>query len=143
MKQKMVFFSNRISKELNGITRLLLGQSSFSSAIILSCIGSQILKEYSVGAFLHLMGYTAAVFLLCETGQTILDETFNVRHAVYASDWHLADSSLAKDIQFVLLRSQKPILMDSYLFGSFSYSLLIVIVKTAYSYLTLMNKSSI
>lgn len=79
-----------MSEELNKAARNVCGQLSFVAAIILSCIGTQMLKvffisklthllkklfqEYSVGAMIHLMGYLVAVFLVCQTGQKIADE---------------------------------------------------------------------
>ncbi|XP_050301306.1 uncharacterized protein LOC126739593 [Anthonomus grandis grandis] len=132
----------RITGELNNAAKRVCGQLSFVAAVILSCIGTQMLKEYSIGAVIHLMGYMVAVFLVCQTGQKISDETYDIQDSVYESAWFEVNPQLAKDSQLILLRSQKPISMEAVPFGIFNYNLLIIILKTSYSYLTLINKTA-
>nr|WJJ63301.1 odorant receptor 1 [Pachyrhinus yasumatsui] len=132
----------RITENLNKAASRLCGQLSFVAAIILSCIGTQMLKAYSVGAMIHLMGYGVAVFLICQAGQKVRDETYDIQDAVYASNWYEVNPKLAKDTQLIMLRCQKPICLETVPFGFFNYNLLIIIIKTSYSYLTLINKTT-
>nr|QXE93261.1 odorant receptor 35 [Eucryptorrhynchus brandti] len=132
----------RMTNELNRLHRMHFGQVSVVSPFILSCIGFQLVKRYSVGALIHIVGYGSAIFLVCQIGQTVQDETYNIREAVYVSKWYAIDPKIGKDVKFVLMRCQKPIYMNAIPLGVFSYSLLITIVKTAYSYLTLMYNNN-
>ncbi|XP_019762286.1 odorant receptor 85b [Dendroctonus ponderosae] len=100
------------------------------------------LKEYSIHPMLHLIGYAMAVFLVCQNGQKIRDQTYDIQDAVYKARWYDNITSTTKDSQLIMLRCQKPLCMDAIPFGIFNFSLLLVIIKTSYSYLTLINKTS-
>ncbi|KAH1008286.1 hypothetical protein HUJ05_008853 [Dendroctonus ponderosae] len=129
-------------EELNGAARKVCGQLSFVASIVFSCIGTQMLKEYSIHPMLHLIGYAMAVFLVCQNGQKIRDQTYDIQDAVYKARWYDNITSTTKDSQLIMLRCQKPLCMDAIPFGIFNFSLLLVIIKTSYSYLTLINKTS-
>ncbi|CAG9764411.1 unnamed protein product [Ceutorhynchus assimilis] len=131
----------RLGTEMNVLFKKLFGQMSFLSAVVVSFICNQILRQYSIGATLHLIGYWAGICFICHIGQNVSDDTYSVKDRAYSCKWYLNDPKLAKDLQLVILRSQKPVYMESIPFGNFSYSILITIIKTAYSYLTLINNT--
>ncbi|KAF7267412.1 hypothetical protein GWI33_019361 [Rhynchophorus ferrugineus] len=129
----------RLAEETRERTRINVGQLSIVGAIVMSCIGNQMLKQYSVGALIHLAGYLVAVYFICEAGQIIKNDTESVSDSIWSSRWH-TDLKLSKDLKIVIQRSQKPVTLTSYLLGDFDYGLLIVIIKTTYSYLTLLTR---
>nr|CAI5825226.1 unnamed protein product [Callosobruchus analis] len=45
-------------------------------------------------------------------------------------------------IQFMMARSQKPIIVRAVPFGVYNYALFLATIKTAYSYITLLNNYS-
>ncbi|CAG9770651.1 unnamed protein product [Ceutorhynchus assimilis] len=110
---------------LNEVNNKVAGQMSFAAALIMSTLASQLLEVYSIAAALHLFGYMLIIYLICEIGQSMQDETYNIQDAINESDW-FKDPILVKDLQLVLLRCQKPIYMESVLLGAFNYSQLII-----------------
>ncbi|XP_060534886.1 odorant receptor 47b-like isoform X2 [Cylas formicarius] len=116
----------KISENFNFAVKKLVGQLSFIGAIILTCIGTQMLKESSIGATLHFLGYVVSVTLICLAGQKMMDATYGIQDAVYDSKWHEADPKVAMDLKLILMRCQKPVYMDAVPFGVFNYNLLII-----------------
>ncbi|KAJ8950580.1 hypothetical protein NQ314_007844 [Rhamnusium bicolor] len=71
-----------------------------------------------------------------------MDETLSISDAVYEAEWYKADASTMKDVRFILARSQSPICLDALPLGSLNYPLFLLIIKTSYSYLTLMMETT-
>nr|QNH68040.1 odorant receptor 14 [Apriona germarii] len=115
---------------------------SLICAIVFGTIGNQALKSKPLGALLYLLGYVVALFLPCHAGQRLLDETLSVSDAVYESKWYDCDVRTMKDILFIIARCQNPQYLDALPLGSFNYPLFLLIVKTSYSYLTLLQQST-
>ncbi|XP_076274670.1 odorant receptor 49b-like isoform X2 [Rhynchophorus ferrugineus] len=132
----------RLCDELNRLTKLVVGHLAFSAAVILGCIANQMIKQYSFASMLHLCGYFIVVFAACHAGQILRDETYNIQDALYESNWIKADKEMVKDIQFIILRCQKPAILKAIPVGTFDYGVMIIIIKTSYSYLTLLNNQA-
>ncbi|XP_030760808.1 odorant receptor 85b-like [Sitophilus oryzae] len=129
----------RLNERISALVTEMLGQISFVAAIVISCIGNVIVKQYSIGALVYMGGFVTAVYMMCLTGQIIKDETLKVDNIVFNLNWY-TDLNLAKDMVLIMRRSQKPVNLRSFLFGVFDYQLLVVIIKTSYSYFTLMTQ---
>ncbi|VEN63784.1 unnamed protein product [Callosobruchus maculatus] len=82
------------------------------------------------------------MFMICHAGQKIRDESLSVADSIYFSDWYRGTIQQRKDIAFMMFRSQKPIFFDALPFGTLNYPLFVMIIKTSYSYLTLLNQST-
>ncbi|XP_050301621.1 odorant receptor 65a-like [Anthonomus grandis grandis] len=132
----------KIIQNWNTENKKCFGQCSSISAITISLITAQFLRIHSIGALIHVFGYTVGVFMLCKAGQMIQDESYNIQDAFLDSKWYTASPKLLKDIKFVILRCQKPLYLQAVPFGTFNFNSLIMIIKTAYSYLTLINNES-
>ncbi|KAF7265516.1 hypothetical protein GWI33_021089 [Rhynchophorus ferrugineus] len=132
----------RLCDEINRLSKWIIGQLSFAAAIVIGCIANQMIKQYSVGSMFHLVGYTIVVFLACHTGQIIKNKTYDIQDALYESKWIDVDREMARDVQFVILRCQTPAVLKAIPLGTFDYSVWIVILKTSYSYVTLLTKQA-
>nr|QNH68044.1 odorant receptor 19 [Apriona germarii] len=111
-------------------------------ALIFGCIGNLILKSKPLAGICYLMGYITALFLLCHGGQRITDETLSVADAVYNSRWYHGDAQIMRDMIIILARSQRPASLGALPLGAMNYSLFLMIIKTSYSYLTLLNQNT-
>ncbi|KAF7273246.1 hypothetical protein GWI33_014041 [Rhynchophorus ferrugineus] len=79
---------------------------------------------------LHLCGYFIVVFAACHAGQILRDETYNIQDALYESNWIKADKEMVKDIQFIILRCQKPAILKAIPVGTFDYGVMIIVSST-------------
>ncbi|KAG5871576.1 hypothetical protein JTB14_015279 [Gonioctena quinquepunctata] len=93
-----------------------------------------------VVSLLQLMGYVLGGFVLCHYGQTLTDEINSIGEVVYASKWYLNQPKMVRDVKFILSRCQKPIELNAFLFGTFGYPTFMMIVKTSYSYYTILRQ---
>ncbi|KAL1493877.1 hypothetical protein ABEB36_009561 [Hypothenemus hampei] len=115
-----------------------LGHMSFMSAVVLSYLLANTIKNPDYGYIFDFAGYIFTQFVLCYAGQVIYDETIDIKNAIWKSNWH-RDLTLAKDLQIVMMRSQKAMFLEGFLGGSFNFETWILILKTAYTYTTLLN----
>ncbi|KAF7275545.1 hypothetical protein GWI33_011611, partial [Rhynchophorus ferrugineus] len=126
----------RLAEELNQLIKVLFGHVSVVGAVALSTIGYYMLEQYY--AVIHIISYTVGLYLLCAGGQMIKDETSNLCENVYMANWY-KDLKLAKNLKFIMQRSYKAVVLESYMFGDLDMILFVAIVKTTYSYLTLLS----
>ncbi|XP_074037648.1 putative odorant receptor 92a isoform X1 [Leptinotarsa decemlineata] len=131
----------RMGSHLSYISMLNEGHAVISAAICIGCIGNQIMKEKSIRSFMLLMGYITGSFILCHAGQKMIDKTEYMQEIVYFSKWYTCDLKMMKDINFILARCKNPVYLR-FPFGYINYSLFVMIVKTSYSYVTLLNQST-
>ncbi|XP_076271728.1 uncharacterized protein LOC143203450 isoform X2 [Rhynchophorus ferrugineus] len=130
----------RLCNELNNLSKWILGQLSFAAAVVIGCIVNQMIKQYAIGSTFHLLGYMLVVFLTCQTGQIMKDETCDIQDALYEAKWVGSNKDIIKDLKFIMLRCQAPTHLRAIPLGTFDYSLWIVILKSSYSYITLLTK---
>ncbi|CAG9766155.1 unnamed protein product [Ceutorhynchus assimilis] len=115
-----------MANKLNELNRKVLGQMSFVAAISMGFIATQIVETFSFGAVLHLLGFFLLVLLTCLIGQEMQDETYNIQDSINESKWD-DDLNLAKDLNIVLMRCQKPLYLQSSPTGIFNYQQLILV----------------
>ncbi|XP_050301531.1 uncharacterized protein LOC126739766 [Anthonomus grandis grandis] len=132
----------RMTYEWNKATKKSLAQYSWLSPVVICFITSQMLKTYSIGAFVHLMGFGVTVFFLCHAGQEIEDQCYNIQDALADSRWYKSDKKLLKTVQIIIMRCQKRIFLEcNFPGGAYNYNLMIIIYKTAYSYVTVITNT--
>nr|QUP79572.1 odorant receptor 12 [Monochamus saltuarius] len=131
-----------LTRRLQTMVKYTTGHLSLISAIVFGTFGNQALKSKPLGALIFLVGYVIALFSLCRAGQRLMDETQSVSDAAYNSKWYNADPKTTKNLVFIIARSQEPEVLDALPLGSFSYPLFLLIVKTSYTYLTLLQQTT-
>ncbi|XP_050315963.1 odorant receptor 67c-like [Anthonomus grandis grandis] len=130
-----------MSKELSELVRITIGSTFLTAAIVIGSLGSQLLRESTPKAISFVMGYISATFFVCHAGQRLIDESLNLANFVYDSRWYEVSPKLRKELVFVLTRCQKAMcLAASAYMGSAGYVLFCIMIKTSYSYLTLLNQ---
>ncbi|KAH0822523.1 hypothetical protein GEV33_000268 [Tenebrio molitor] len=140
-------------KNSNGCYVLMVG-------IIIAGLANQYMKEKNIGVLLHLGGWMLSFFLSCHAGQSLLSQSLEVADAVLASRWYQAPVDLQKDLVLVMVRAQQPLSLHAMPIGIMSYDLFVAVsteeyspeseprftllqmLKTSYSYFTLLNKST-
>ncbi|CAH2000970.1 unnamed protein product [Acanthoscelides obtectus] len=132
----------RMADQLNRLLKTFAGHMSAVWAICFGCIGNQIFKSKPLGAALYLGGYMIALSFFVEAGQSLLSESETIADEIYKIDWHLGTVEEQKNVMFMLAKAQKPLTLSAEPFGNYQYSLFVLIVKTAYSYLTLLQQST-
>nr|QUP79573.1 odorant receptor 13 [Monochamus saltuarius] len=140
-----VYFHDNILSLCERLSTLGKHSSGFlcmACAIVFGCIGNLIVKSKPIAGICYLMGYIAALFLLCHGGQRILDETLSVADVLYDSGWYDGDVLIMRDICFILARSQRPATLGALPLGVMNYPLFLMIMKTSYSYLTLLSQNT-
>ncbi|KAG5863487.1 hypothetical protein JTB14_015155 [Gonioctena quinquepunctata] len=93
-----------------------------------------------VASILQLLGYLVGGLVMCHYGQTLTDELSSIGEAVYASKWYLSEPKMVRDVKFILLRCQKPFELNAFLFGTFSFTTYMLVLKTSYSYYTILRQ---
>nr|QXE93226.1 odorant receptor 49 [Eucryptorrhynchus scrobiculatus] len=131
----------KISEELNVLVKATMGKVFITAAVVIGSLGRQVLQESTPKAVSFIMGYIIGMFFLCHAGQRLIDESLNLTEYVYDSRWYEIDPEIKRDVVFVLARCQKPIhLTTPASMGSLGYFLFSIMIKTSYSYLTLLNQ---
>ncbi|XP_023017287.2 odorant receptor 4-like [Leptinotarsa decemlineata] len=131
----------RMANQLNYVVKFNVGHMSLICAMVFGCLGNQIFKTKPVGAAIFLFGYIVSLFLLCYAGQRITNESLSVAEVIYQSKWYEANTQMKKSILFSLARCQIPLTLDAWPLGNFCFPLFMMIVKTSYSYLMLLQQT--
>ncbi|XP_050513941.1 odorant receptor 47b-like [Diabrotica virgifera virgifera] len=132
-----------MGSKLSYLAKRTISFVTLVSAFVIACSENQLLHGVKpLGALLFIAGWLAALLLLCHTGERLMNFTFSLREDICTSDWHLASPSVQKDVGFILLRCQQPLYLSALPLGAINYGLFVMMVKTSYSYLTLLNNST-
>ncbi|EFA10703.1 odorant receptor 85c [Tribolium castaneum] len=122
-------------KHCNGCYVVMVG-------IIIASLLNQILKEKSVGALVHFAGWICSFFICCHAGQAVISESLTIPEAALDSHWYEAPVKYKKVLLLLLVRSQKAFNLQATPIGIMSFDLFIALLKTSYSYFTLLHKST-
>ncbi|XP_023027103.2 odorant receptor 30a-like isoform X2 [Leptinotarsa decemlineata] len=132
-----------IIEDQNSEVKSCMGHMTLISALAIGCCINQSFSNYNpVGALCTLIGWIIILFFLCDAGQMITDNTESIAEAVYDMKWYEADILTRKDLLFILIRTQKPMELDALPLGTLNYALYLMILKTSYSYVTLLTNST-
>ncbi|XP_050515123.1 odorant receptor 47b-like [Diabrotica virgifera virgifera] len=131
-----------MATELSNLCKRTSSIMSLVSAMVIGCSENQIVHGYKTfGAFLFICGWSAATLLLCHSGEKLMNFTYELRENICNSDWYLATPSVQKDICFILLRCQKPLYLKALPLGTINNAMFVMVMKTSYSYFTLLNRT--
>ncbi|CAH1114628.1 unnamed protein product [Psylliodes chrysocephalus] len=83
-----------------------------------------------------------ALYILCHAGQIIQDGTESIGMAAYNSNWYSVDIDTQKDVLFIIRQCQKPSYLQALPLGEFNHSLMLMILKTSYSFLTFLTQTT-
>ncbi|XP_044263226.1 odorant receptor 49a-like [Tribolium madens] len=122
-------------KHCNGCYILMVG-------IIIASLSNEIMKKHNIEALLHLAGWVFSFYICCFSGQSLLSESLTIPDAAFESKWYKAPIYMRKELLLLMLKSQKPLILHATPIGVMSLSLFITLVKTSYSYYTLLNQST-
>ncbi|CAG9855415.1 unnamed protein product [Phyllotreta striolata] len=131
-----------LGDELKRLVRVTVGSYGIMAALSIGGIGNQIIQEQSARSIVHFFGFAVAAFTICHAGQIIATESVSIKEVIYATDWYLCDAKTMKDIRFMLARSQIPITLEMLPLGWLNYEFFTMIMKTSYSYITLLSKAT-
>nr|AXY83382.1 putative odorant receptor 1 [Conopomorpha sinensis] len=77
-------------------------------------------------------------WLLCWYGQRLMDSSLRVAAAAYNCGWYQVTTNVKKSLLFIMLRAKKPVCVTTYGFTVIGFNCYTTIVKTAWSYFTLL-----
>ncbi|KAL1506273.1 hypothetical protein ABEB36_005665 [Hypothenemus hampei] len=80
------------------------------------------------------------IFLLYWKGNEILYQSQQVAVSIAQSEWNTYSTKISKMMQFVMLRSQKPVYLSIGSFAAVNFGMLLQIYKTIYSFFCLLIK---
>ncbi|XP_019870731.2 odorant receptor 4 [Aethina tumida] len=128
-------FIIRISTDTSSLYNKIFAIHAIAAALVFAGLSKQALND--LNAALHLIGWIGCIFLVCHTGQNLIHVSENLGEKImFMCKWYKLNSSLQKDLQLILLRSQRPLTLPAGPFATLNYELFIKVIKTAYSYFT-------
>ncbi|CAH1176464.1 unnamed protein product [Phaedon cochleariae] len=131
-----------LAENLRDLARQSIGSVSLFSALVLGCTEYSIMRTKPIGGILFMIGWMAGLMIVCYAGERLMEEIVSVGAAISESQWYITDGETKKDIVFILLRSQKPIYLEAAPIGILNYALFVMILRTSYSYMTLLNQTA-
>ncbi|ENN73835.1 hypothetical protein HUJ04_009981 [Dendroctonus ponderosae] len=96
--------------------------------------------EDSVRFALHLVGWLAILLSVCYNGQLMIDESVEVANDIYSLNWFNFPVGIQKKIQMIIMRSQKPLILDAAGMGLVSLPAFLKVLSSAYSFFTFLLK---
>nr|XP_023019069.1 putative odorant receptor 85d [Leptinotarsa decemlineata] len=98
------------------------------------------MKEGNISPIVIALEWFIGSFIICHGGQRIQDESISVGTALYNTDWSRCETNLKKDIMFVLMRCQQPMVLKAASFGIMDHAIFLAVAKATYSYITLLSQ---
>nr|QUP79574.1 odorant receptor 14 [Monochamus saltuarius] len=130
----------KLGNRLSFLIKYTAGHISLIAASVCGCV-AQMINTKPMGSSVFLAGWLFALFCFCHAGQKIKDKTLSIGDELYKSKWYKADRGTMKDVQLILLRSQKPICFEAIPLGVTDYPFYFMMLKTGYSYFALLNQA--
>ncbi|KAL1506426.1 hypothetical protein ABEB36_005797 [Hypothenemus hampei] len=131
----------RLCKKLNYVYIRTVGHVTLIGAATIAMLGYQLIKEEDYKYVVDISMSLLLVIVICRSGEIMTDKMTNIGVAVWLSNWTECNPKLKRWIPFILLRCQTKIEFDALPIGKANHALLLIIVKTSYSYLTLLRKT--
>ncbi|XP_066248289.1 odorant receptor 67c-like [Euwallacea similis] len=131
----------RLCSRLNKVYKKTVGHITLLVAVTLAFLGYQLMRDSSLKCLVYISGYLLLIFVCCHSGQLLEDQMMKVGRAVYLSQWYHSSQEIREWIPFIILRSQQRIALDALPIGSANNILLLTVIKTTYSYLTLLQQT--
>nr|XP_023030161.1 odorant receptor 4-like isoform X1 [Leptinotarsa decemlineata] len=108
---------------------------------VLGVAGYRFLTEIPLDSTSLFFGWMFSTFIVCRGGQRLLEASMSVGNAIYTVEWYNLENDLQKDLRVVMMRCQKPMYLRAGPFGPMTYSTIVAILKTSYSYITLLKQT--
>ncbi|XP_049825783.1 putative odorant receptor 92a [Aethina tumida] len=134
--QDIISISNKTAKLYNKI----LGVHTIFTAVVFALLAKQ---SANIDGVVQMVGWLITIFVMCHSGQELIymSETLGEK-IICMCNWYKMNKSLQKDLQLIILRSQKPLTIPAGPFAYLTYDLFIAIIKMAYSYFALISRST-
>nr|CAH7739235.1 unnamed protein product [Callosobruchus chinensis] len=131
-----------LALEVDELHRNITGHMALVWAISMGCIANQLLSMYKpIETSLFLAGYLMSLSCYVISGQTLQTESEAIAGKLYCTPWYLLSVEEQKIVMFMIMRAQIPLTLSAKPFGNYEYALFVIIVKTAYSYVTLLQST--
>ncbi|KAL0811327.1 hypothetical protein ABMA28_009741 [Loxostege sticticalis] len=131
----------RLSNDVENLFSFALLINFFNSSIVICFCGFCCVMVEKWNVFMYktfLATSLSQTWLLCWHGQKLLESSARVADALYNSGWYIASNPIRKSILIMIHRSQKNVCVTTYGFSVISLSSYTTIIKTAWSYFTLL-----
>ncbi|XP_049821538.1 odorant receptor 4-like [Aethina tumida] len=137
---KITEFSHHMNKAFN---QMMLIHVTATSCVI-SFLGFKIVTAENstdpLRFFLHLAGWIVLVLIVCFCGQLLINESTNVARDAYFLPWYKLSTDNQKYIKMIIMRGQHPLQLSAASLGNMSFPTFLAVLKSAYSYFTLLLK---
>ncbi|XP_030023869.1 odorant receptor 85b [Manduca sexta] len=131
----------RLSGDVENLFSFALLVNFFNSSIIICFCGFCCVIVEKWNEMVYKSFLTTALsqtWLLCWYGQRLLESSEGVSSAIYNSGWYMATRKIKSSLLIMLHRAQKEVYVTTYGFSVISLSSYTTIIKTAWSYFTLL-----
>nr|ALR72562.1 odorant receptor OR17 [Colaphellus bowringi] len=108
---------------------------------VLGVAGYRFLTEIPLDSTCLFFGWMFSTFIVCRGGQRLSEASLAVGDVIYRVNWYNLETDLQRDLKMVMLRSRKPVYLRAGPFGPMTYSTIVTILKTCYSYITLLKQT--
>nr|QXE93216.1 odorant receptor 36 [Eucryptorrhynchus scrobiculatus] len=108
---------------------------------ILGVSGFVMIESQQIDVLMIFVGWLNAIIIGCVSGQRLINESSTIPDILYEVHWYNFDTQLKKDLVFFLLRCKQPMRIRT-ANVIMTNTLIIEILRTAYSYFTLLSSIS-
>lgn len=88
---------------------------------------------------LYLLSSLVQIFIICWHGENLMETSSALASTISACRWYELTAKDEKDLQVVMIRSQKPTIMTAFKFSNVSLNSFRVVIGTSFSYLSCMR----
>ncbi|XP_037292592.1 odorant receptor 4-like [Manduca sexta] len=133
----------RLSEDIENMFSLTLLVNVINSSLLICLCGfcSVVLEKWNETAYKSFLVIALSqTWFVCWYGQKLIDSSKGVAEAVYNSGWYRASMKIRRSLMIIFLRSQKGVYVTTYGFSVISLTTYSTIIKTSWSYFTLLLK---
>ncbi|XP_060824260.1 odorant receptor 94a-like [Bombus pascuorum] len=145
LSKRHVYLLN-LAKMLNETISSILAVQLFTSCIVICTSGLQFIIALSIGnivmtikTFIVLSTLLVQLFAYSYVGEYLKRQMEGIGDSVYFSSWYDIPKSVAKDIIYVIMRTQDPVFLKAGKFFIVNMETYMSIVKTSMSYLSVLR----
>nr|XP_023023560.1 odorant receptor 47b-like [Leptinotarsa decemlineata] len=129
-----------LEKKLNDLYSVFMFTHIVMTSFIMGFGVYAYMKDRNISSFILSFAWFIGLFMDSHSGQRIQDESLAVGTTLYNADWSHCEKQLKKDIMFVLMRCQQPLVFKADPFGNMDHCIFLAVVKASYSYLTILSR---
>nr|APC94313.1 odorant receptor 19 [Pyrrhalta aenescens] len=104
-------------------------------------VGYTFLTNIPLDSTALLVGWLVSTYIVCYGGQRLMEASISVGNIMNRIHWYDLETDLQRDLILIIIRSRRPIFLTAGPFGPITYSTVVTILKTSYSYVTLLNQT--